>query len=253
MVALESQAVRLNVDMNAIRATKGALMAELNGLRHELDTLRGDRGYYGSAAKRGVSGQVFSVGGGVSVRLKKTGGVRMPGPDVDPDEISRANDPALNRGTSILGVGPCDDDHHVKDGWNSSGGSCREKADLQRSSGDGRLLPGNDGGGGGSPGNLVEVVAEFQGRLRRQVQAALANAEGAGVAFSRNSGGGREPIPGKGRRIVDAVLDRQAAAGGGGDVAGLAPRRGQHDGVVSSHRGGCRSVLGELGRRVGSV
>lgn len=257
LAALQNQAARVASETDALRATKDALTAELNGLRHELDTLRGDRGNNGSGggAKRrssSGSGSIISVGGLTSAGMQNTR--QLPSGTEDSSNYSSAR----LRGRGYDGAGqdlPRDD--YVKDERETYRGSFREAADVRKSSGDGSSGwdgRGGGGGGGDGAGNLIEVVAEFQGKLRKQVQAALASAGSKSVGFNREADGVQESLPDKGRRTVDAVLSRQAAAGSSVDATGLPPRRGQQGVVFStSRRGSCQNVLGELGRRVGSV
>lgn len=108
---------------------------------------------------------------------------------------------------------------------------------------------GDDNAGAG---NLVEVVAEFQGRLRRQVRAALASAGASrGECDSGDAEAGSfSPSKAKsGRRVVASVLSRHAGASSYSNLAQRKPQKRE----TTGRRRSSQNVLGELGRRVGSV
>lgn len=283
----EKETARLSLRVEVLRSEKAALDSELSGLRHELDALRGEEGgsMGGSclAASRGAGrrtkgGGGDSGGGGGLVQagaLLVEGGVRYGGERGIPfPSVGRAT----RRGKMRSEVGGEEDD---SDG---GGSDCRggdlggdlglvfgEGAGVRAWEGSSRLRCGgrrrrrrcgpeeNDlglggdaaSGGGRGGGNLVEIVAEFQGRLRRQVKAALADG---GVSGFRDgtAGTSAQQRPSSFSRVsVGPVRVRQVEE----DPTGVLSKGRRHkDGVFYGRAGGsCDDVIGELEQRIGSV
>ncbi|CAM9818158.1 unnamed protein product, partial [Scytosiphon promiscuus] len=142
----------------------------------------------------------------------------------------------------------------------------RSKEDVLRvSRGDG----GHGGGAGGGSGDgaadyrtgsLVEIVAEFQGRLRRQVQAALADGSGGGGGVQNRGGKGQNyvaPSPSFSRVTTIGLVDgplrlRQASEAGLGGIFVEAGRR-EEGGTNARERGSRVDILGQLEKRIGCV
>lgn len=112
---------------------------------------------------------------------------------------------------------------------------------------------GRGGGGGGS--NIVEIVADFQGRLRRQMRAALADTRGSGSGIGGSSGGMDAEWSSYTRGtigVVNAAQPRPRQQTG--ERRGSLSKAGHNrDGVFSSRGESCNDILGDLEKRVGSV
>lgn len=243
LATLENEMARLTSEADNLRCTKSALNAELSGLRHELNALRQERGYPsgwiggdrrllrdGAPAELEAMEQEQAVGDDEGTRARGGHQERRPGAALHREglEYEREKDKGSLRETS---------------------------ADQQRLGGKPRAVGGSDAGAS-SAVNLVEVVAEFQGRLRSQVQAALAGAGSGDVSYSKGIGRGDAFVrTGRGAAAPGLSGKLVAAAVGMGSAGGVAdvPRRREQDGVYSDVQKSCQNVLGELGRRVGSV
>lgn len=221
LAALEKETAQLSSQADMLRATKAALDSELSGLRHEVETVRGRT----SGVLRG-DGRRESAASPASAPV-----VARDGEDVLPQ--ARRSRETMRR---------VEDDGGVVYGGDAEGGNLKG-ASRDGRGGDHKPVGGYSSGGGGT---LVEIVADFQGRLRRQVQAALADDGGSVdrvVGRSDTERSSRSPLA-----LVDAVRLRQA-----GECGAALLRPGHTDVVFAGRGGSCRDVLGELGRRVGGV
>lgn len=184
LVEVEKEIARLASQVEMLGATKAALGSELSGLRHEVDALR--RANSSSLASRGAGwkngegsglvrgGTLLVEGGGGGGRYGGERGAPLP-------SVARATRRVKMR------AGRGEEDDSDGGGGGGNGGLLFSKGTEVRAwKGSSRLRHRRGpeesdldvGGGvvsGGRDGNLVEIVAEFQGRLRRQVQAALAD------------------------------------------------------------------------------
>lgn len=266
LASAEKETARLASEAKMLCATKRSLESELDGLRQELAALR-RRG--GSPTSRG--GGTKRDGGGLLVEGKSLtgplvgGGVGVGGRYSCEKGISTPSLSAAGR-TARHGVMHTNRDEEQYD---SLGGGIVYGGEVEGDAwkGDSRLrhrhgseegdhisVQGNGSGGGGDggvctkSGNLVEIVAEFQGRLRRQVQAALADG---GVP----SNDGRK----RGRRAAAPQPSSSVSRITVGLVDGPGPLEkasGKTRGDIFIHgRAGrsCSDVLGELEKRIGSV
>lgn len=247
--ALEKETAQLSSQADTLRATKAALHSELAGLRHELDAVRGRRASArdGGAWRGDVRQESRAAAAGVRVRVR---GGEVRDFYGDEGELSYARQVRRREAMQQQSVG---------DDGGGGGGSSSVVYNSGRDKGEGRDRTagaggdrigaegrpairghgsdaggggGGGGAGGGTGGNLVDLVAEFQGRLRRQVQAALAK--------------GTDGTAGR------AGLEHSAGASQReGHGAALA---GQNEALFGSGRGGSRlDVLDELEKRMGSV
>lgn len=263
LASAEHDTARLASQAETLRATKDALDSELAGLRHELDTLRrrGDGDGGGTMATGGGGG------GGLGWKEKRGEGDHL----LLPAEASSTRGAAamLSREGCVRGGGGS---HGARETPPPPTTGRPARSTATRASEDGA-------GGGGcrtDGGNLVEIVAEFQGRLRRQVQAALADGGGVGTcsadvgdddgrirrgstsaAVARSSSFSQVTTVG----LVDdgdapprARLRRQTPADSRGAslITHWRLKDGPFSGRVAGGRGG-GDVLGELEKRIGSV
>lgn len=286
LATYEKEAARLASRVDALRATKGALESELAGLRHELDARRG-RENDGMAMGRAADRR--RRGGGGDLLLEEGGRWTGPLPVVGEGDHGEGEEGGKfsarygyrrrPRGV-VMPVGEGHEDGGEDGRGLTYGGVDAEAggwkgADYGRRSGSKedvlRVSRDNGGHGGGRrsgkgaddfrTGSLVEIVAEFQGRLRRQVQAALADGSGGGV---QSGGGGKaegslERSSSSFSRVttiglVDGPLRLRETSGlGRGDVLVQAGGR-QEEGDVSGRELGSRGdILGQLEKRIGCV
>lgn len=219
LAALQKETAQLSSQTEAMRASKRSLTSELAGLRHELATLRE------GVTKRGQGGDA---------RLDISTGTVTAGVGLQDSEslfpyARRSHQEAFRR------VG--DDDGGVAYSRKAIGGAF-ERPSSRGHVDDARVVESSSEGG-----NLVEIVADFQGRLRRQVQAALA--EGSLSAGCKQTAD-RSPFT---RGAVELNLEDSKTA----ENRTTFLKADQKDGVFSGRGGGRRDVLGELEKRVGSV
>lgn len=257
---LDRERAQLSSQADLLRATKGALNSELAGLRHELETLR--RSHIES---RG------SGGGGRGARLepvlRPVTAIKARVRDAvdDGEKPPHAGRIRLET-TAPAGSNDVDDD---QSSVGIGGGPAAEKAagvrttsfeSFRKEAGGGVTMSGVSGGSGSGADSLVEVVADFQGRLRRQVRAALADAKhrvpGAGRDTSSDVDGvGKSPFPRGAMQVSDSVPPREAghAVADANRGAGTSDRTYSKSKSKSKRAGSCRDILGELEKRVGSV
>lgn len=265
LASAEHETASLASQAETLRATKRALDSELAGLRHELDTLRRRRD--------GDGGGTMATGGGGG---GKGAGWKEDKRGEGDHLLLRAEKSSTRGAAAVLSREGC---------VRGVGGSHGARETLPPPSTTGRpersmaMCASEDGVGGGGRhsdgGNLVEIVAEFQSRLRRQVQAALADG---GVGTSSTDGG--DDGDGRiGRGSTSAALARSSSFSQvttvglvDGDApprvrlrrqtpadsrgASLITHRRPKDGAFSGRAAGGMGggdVLGELEKRIGSV
>lgn len=238
LTALEKESAQLSSQAETLRATKTALHSELAGLRHEVDAVRERRASARSGgAWRGEARQESRTMAG-AWEAEARGGYgegdvlyarRGRRREVTQHSIGDIGGGGGGGGSSVVYSGRETRERGDGTAGGGDGGKGTEGRPVVRGHGSDA---GGGGGGGVAGGNLVDLVAEFQGRLRRQVQAALASdTDGAGVrAGPKHS----------------AVTSQKGESG--------AAFAGQNEAVFGSGPGGgCRDILGELEKRVGSV
>lgn len=268
----EKEAARLTSRVETLRATRAALDSELGGLRHELDALRrrGNTSSWGAGWTKGEGSGLVQAG----PLLVEGGGGRGGGGDGDGGGGGGGGRYGTEKGTPSPSVGRATrrgkvracrgEDDDDSDGGGGDGGLVfgegtevrawkgASRFTRRRGPGENDLDLDGDIGSGGQGGNLVEIVAEFQGRLRRQVQAALADG---GVSSSHDVAGNpsEQRSSSFSRLSVGPVRVRQARED---QVLGgvFSEGRRKRDGAFAGRAGGgCDDVIGELEQRIGSV
>lgn len=225
LTTLEKDAAKMVADIEALRATKITLLTGVSGLRHEVEASAwSDRNRNGSA----VNEREFAT--------LENAGVGTRSDRVDTTSRRRARQATTsNRDDNIDFGGHADDE---KNDWAGVGAEVGG-IEVARKEKD----PGTE-----NPSKVVEVVTEFQGRLRKQVQAALASSARSGFTGGDTMSGSPSVTAGS---DIDPLY-RRSTLRVLGNATGPALRLPTEH-VLSRRRRSCTNVLGELGRRVGSV
>lgn len=208
---------QLSSEVDTLSATKVSLNSELTGLRNELETLQVQvRGEWRRSGRREKSHT--------------------------PRESERKGKEIID-GKGIADIAParCLDEVRVV---GEGRGDARETDKSVHQDGVTRrgVVEDVSGGVGGDCRNLVDIVTEFQGRLRRQVRAALA--EGGGVDAGVN---GKLSTPAS--RDGEAQVRLKQRGGVVESVVRMEHRRG----ALFLREESSRDVLRELDRRIDSV
>ena len=221
LAGLARETAQLSSEVNTLRATKTSLNSELAGLQHEFEALRG------------------------RVRGEWRGPRR---PEPDKTRVIEAKGKDRIGMAPVLDVRACLRSEEICMFGGGTGG-VNETDQGGRDEVTHRGLVG--GGSGifcnsdrGDCGNLVDIVAEFQGRLRRQVRAALA--EGGGGSAVPNGDG--LPVSRDGEALAQSHRSRQRER----VLEGVL--RAEHKrGDLFIHACSSHDVLGELDKRISSV